>query len=152
MGHPVASSRFHLDSKLASAARCFSIVACDQSRMPPGRSIRGTSSPVNGRYWARQLQNSFESFWRASGPAFSLGDCPYASLQPTRKIRESITLFVMSRRRLRVCSLRKSKIASQSSVAHRRFLLCVAGIFIPLRCASELALVFQSGFSFFFQF
>jgi hypothetical protein len=40
--------------------------ACDQSRNPLGRSIRFTSSPVNGAYFARQVQKSSANFSRGS--------------------------------------------------------------------------------------
>src|SRR5215472_6299785 len=40
-----------------SFPRC-SMLARDQSRIPPGRSIRFTSSPVKGAYFARQVQKS----------------------------------------------------------------------------------------------
>jgi hypothetical protein len=36
----------------------------DQSRSPPGRSMRFTSSPVKGAYLARQVQKSSASFSR----------------------------------------------------------------------------------------
>jgi hypothetical protein len=50
------------------------MLAFDQSRTPPGRSIRFTSSPVNGAYFARQAQKSSASLSRESASDWPLAD------------------------------------------------------------------------------
>src|SRR5215469_14421326 len=52
---------FQRASKSARSLRRWSTLARDQSRIPPGRSIRGTSSPLNGAYFARHFQKSSAS-------------------------------------------------------------------------------------------
>jgi hypothetical protein len=52
------------------------MLARDQSRIPPGRSIRFTSSPVNGAYFARQVQKSSASLF-----SDSLSGCAWPTQQ-----------------------------------------------------------------------
>ena len=47
------------------------MLARDQSRIPPGRSIRLTSSAVNGACFARHAQKSFANCSRESGCAWT---------------------------------------------------------------------------------
>src|SRR5438874_6584667 len=50
------------------------MLACDQSRIPPGRSIRFTSSSVNGAYFARHDQKSFANFCNESACVWLLAN------------------------------------------------------------------------------
>src|SRR6185503_14940231 len=50
------------------------MLACDQLRIPPGRSIRLTSSAVNGAYLARHVQKSSASFSSESGCAWAIAE------------------------------------------------------------------------------
>src|SRR5213592_207595 len=50
------------------------MLASDQSRIPPGRSIRLTSSPVNGAYFARQAQKSSANLIKESGCVWLLAN------------------------------------------------------------------------------
>src|SRR4029453_3479685 len=59
----------------------------DQSRLPPGRSIRLTSSAVNGAYRARHAQKSSASLPNASVSAGALGLKPQKTATQTTALR-----------------------------------------------------------------
>ena len=64
------------------------MLARDQSRIPPRRSIRFTSSPVNGAYFARHVQKSSASL--SSAPAFADAVFPVArAAEAFQRMREN---------------------------------------------------------------
>src|SRR5204863_5047666 len=65
--------------------------ARDQSRIPPGRSIRLTSSAVNGAYFARQAQKSLPSV--SSEPACGRAIASIPS-EPRKKVMLNLLLRV----------------------------------------------------------
>src|SRR4030095_480166 len=65
-GQLVGSSFFQRASNSAKSFLCLSMLARDQSRVPPGCSSRLTSSPVNGAHFARHAQKSFANLSKES--------------------------------------------------------------------------------------
>src|SRR5436190_13735972 len=75
---------FQRAANSARSLRCLSMAAADQSRVPPGRSIRFTSSSVNGAYLARHVQKSPASLSRGSVSGFCAGFREHAQLNTSR--------------------------------------------------------------------
>jgi hypothetical protein len=68
------------------------MLARDQSRTPPGRSNRLTSSPVNGAYFARHVQKSLASCSSDSAPATF---APQIAINASKATRIFIPRFPM---------------------------------------------------------
>jgi hypothetical protein len=87
------------------------MLARDQSHIPPCRSIRLTSSPVNGAYFARQAQKSSASLGNASVCAGVL------ALKPQRIATQTAALT------LEQCTLIAAMITFRYPVCHLKSML-----------------------------
>src|SRR4030095_10708886 len=88
-GQLVGSSFFQRASNSARSFLCLSMLARDQSRVPPGCSSRWTSSPLTGAHFARHAQKSFANLSRESVAA-------EASPNNTAPRNNTAQLFFMS--------------------------------------------------------
>src|ERR1700693_2034954 len=71
------------------------MLARDQSRTPSGRSIRFTSSLVNGAYFARHVQKSSASLSSDSVPELCGCVCEYAPLNDTSKTKNTAAQAIL---------------------------------------------------------
>src|SRR5437016_10008479 len=119
---------FQCAANSARSLRCLSMAAADQSRVPPGRSIRFTSSPVNGAYLARHVQKSPASLSRASVSGFCAGLCEHAQLNTSTTEISAAQEFFMVQSLIRGfadCDYRRSA----TRPIHRRAVAKRSGFF-----------------------
>jgi hypothetical protein len=86
------------------------MLALDQSRIPPGRSMRFTSSAVNGAHFARQAQKSSASLPNASACTGALAFNPQRIATQTAHFthQQSALIAAMITSVVRVCHLKST--------------------------------------------